>query len=72
LNYHQQNIFLLMAIVRITKHRDIMPRADTLKQFRGGKIRKQKTRTRYDGEARVLTYKQVDEGLKKLAEGSKS
>lgn len=53
---------------KITQHRDIAPRAETLKKLRSGKTRKEKTRSRHIGEARVLTYKHVNEGLHKLEE----
>ena len=57
-----------LMMEKVTKHRDIVPQADTLKKLRSGKVRREKKRSRHVGEARVLTYKHVNEGLKKLAE----
>ena len=55
---------------KITKHRDIAPRADTLKKLRNGKVRKERIRSRHiPGEARVLSYQHINDGLKKLEDG---
>lgn len=55
------------ATQKVTKYRDIMPRSDTLIKLRNGKVRSKRTKSkRVGGEARVLTYQHVNEGLKKL------
>ena len=55
------------AIQKVTKYQDIMPRANTLMKLRNGKVRREKrAKSRKIGEARVLTYKHVNEGLQKL------
>ena len=55
------------AVQKVTKYRDIMPRANTLMKLRNGKVRREKrAKSRKIGEARVLTYKHVNEGLQKL------
>ena len=56
------------AAEKVTKHRDIAPRADTLKKLRSGKVRKEKKGTRHVGVARVLTDKHVNKKIRKLAE----
>ena len=58
---------------KVTKYRDIMPRADTLSKLRSGKVRRdRKPRSkRLGGEARVLTYDHVNQGLKKLEDEEK-
>ena len=44
-----------------------MPRANTLMKLRNSKVRRKKrAKSRKIGEARVLTYKYVNEGLQKL------
>ncbi|RPB18389.1 hypothetical protein L211DRAFT_874882 [Terfezia boudieri ATCC MYA-4762] len=53
---------------KVTKYRDIAPHAETLNKLRDGKIRKTRKRSRHVGEARVLTYQYVNEGIKKLAD----
>ena len=53
---------------KLTKHRDIMPRADILSKLWSGKVRRVKRSCRHIGESRVLTYQHVNDGLKKLAE----
>lgn len=53
---------------KITKHRDILPHSETLSKLRSGKVRREKRSARHVGESRVLTYKHVNAGLKKLAE----
>ena len=54
---------------KVTKYRDITPRADTLKLLRSGKLRREKKRARHiGGEARVLTAKLVNEGLQRIEE----
>ena len=56
------------AIQKVTKYRDIMPRAETLMKLRNGKVRREKrTKSRrVGGEAHVLTYQHVNDGLQKL------
>lgn len=55
------------AVQKVTKYMDIMPRADTLMKLRNGKVHNKRTKSkRVGGEARVLTYKHVNEGLQKL------
>ena len=56
------------AIQKVTKYRDIMPRAETLMKLRNGKVRREKRMKsrRVGGEARVLTYQHVNDGLQKL------
>ena len=73
LNHDDTNlVYELIDFVgeKLTKHRDIIPRADTLSKLRSGKVRKQIKRTsrHVGGEARVLTYKHVNDGIRKLAE----
>ena len=54
---------------KVTKYRDIAPRADTLKLLRSGKMRREKKRARHiGGEARVLTAKLVNEELQRIEE----
>lgn len=54
---------------KVTKYRDIVPHAETLSKLRNGKVRRDRMRSkRVGGEARVLTSKHVDAGLKKLAQ----
>lgn len=62
-----------LAMEKVTKYRDIMPRADTLSKLRSGKVRRdRKPRSkRLGGEARVLTYDHVNQGLKKLEDEEK-
>ena len=57
------------AIEKVTKYRDILPQAETLSKLRTGKVRRERTRSRYiSGEARVLSHKHVNDGLKRLKE----
>ena len=57
-----------LTMEKVTKHRDIVPQANILKKLRSGKVRREKKRSRHvGGVARVLTYKHVNVGLKKLA-----
>lgn len=57
------------AMEKVTKYRDIMPQAETLSKLRTGKVRREKTRSRYiPGQGRVLSHKHVNEGLKRLKE----
>lgn len=53
---------------KVTKYRDIMPHSDTLSKLRSGKVRRESKPgyKRLGGEARVLTYKHVNLGLKRL------
>ena len=71
----KDSIFELIdfAMEKVTKYRDIMPRADTLSKLRSGKVRRdRKPRSkRLGGEARVLTYDHVNQGLKKLEDEEK-
>ena len=53
---------------KVTKYRDIDPRAETLNKLWSGKVRKSRKNTRHVGEARVLTHKYVNEGIKKAAD----
>ena len=52
------------------KYRDILPQAETLSKLRTGKVvRNDKMKSRYiSGQARVLSSKHVNEGLKRLRE----
>ena len=52
------------------KYRDILPQAKTLSKLRTGEVvRKEKMRSRcINGQARVLSSKHVNEGLKQLKE----
>ena len=61
---------LNFAMEKVTKYRDILPRAETLNKLRTGKVRKEKKMRgkRITGEARVLSYQHVNDGLKKLEE----
>ena len=56
------------AIQQVTKYQDIMPRAETLMKLRNGKVHREKRMKsrRVGGEARVLTYQHVNDGLQKL------
>jgi len=56
------------AAEKVTKHRDIAPRADTLKKLRSGKVRKEKKGRRHVGVARVLRENHVNKELRRLAE----
>ncbi|RPB19239.1 hypothetical protein L211DRAFT_853423 [Terfezia boudieri ATCC MYA-4762] len=53
---------------KVAKHRDIAPRADTLSRLRDGKVRRTKKGKKRVGEARILTHKYVNDGIKKVAE----
>ena len=56
------------AIEKVTKYLDITPQAETFNKLRSGKVRKEKKRSRHVGQARVLSHKYINKGLKKLAE----
>lgn len=59
--------FVNLAVEKVSMYRDITPYAETLKKLHSRKVCKKSKRCRYFGEARVLTYKHVKEGLAKLA-----
>ncbi|KAF8430381.1 hypothetical protein EV426DRAFT_708570 [Tirmania nivea] len=53
-------------IQKVTKYRDIEKRSATLKQLRSGKTVKTATSRAYIGKGRMLTQKEVDQGIAKL------